>query len=176
MAVHSKAELLTEIIDPSRSVEGNFRVYSVVTKNGRVLNGLLASETKTSVEVVDAEGKKHTLLRQDVEELNASPKSLMPDGFENQLKPAELTNLLEFLTPRGKYLPLPLAKVATAISTRGLFYAPEATAERLVFDNWGPKTFRVCRSNSWIRTATASATWCCCTARRAICRRRCRKR
>ena len=142
VAVHAKEELLTEIMDPSRSVEGNFRVWTVVTKKGKVLNGLLASETKTSLEVVDAEGKKHTLLRQDVEELTASPKSLMPDGFENQLKQDELVNLLEFLTQRGKYLPLSLAKVATAVSTRGMFYAPESETERLVFDNWGPKTFQ----------------------------------
>ena len=141
VAVHSKAELLTEIMDPSRSVEGNFRVWTVVTKKGQVLNGLLSSETKTSLEVVDAEGKKHTLLRQDVEELTASPKSLMPEGFENQLKPEELANLLEFLTQRGKYLPLSLARVATAVSTRGMFYSAQSETERLVFDNWGPKTF-----------------------------------
>ena len=141
MAVHSKAELLTEIIDPSRSVEGNFRVYTVVTKKGRILDGLLASETRTSIELVDAEGKKHTLLREDVEELRSSPKSLMPDGFENQLKAAEVVNLLEFLGHRGKYLPLSLAKVATAVSTRGMFYSEDAEAERLIFDNWGPKTF-----------------------------------
>jgi putative membrane-bound dehydrogenase-like protein len=142
VAVHSKAELLTEIMDPSRSVEGNFRVWTVVTKKGLILNGLLSSETKTTIEVVDVEGKKHTLLRQDIEELSASPKSLMPDGFENQLKPEEVVNLLEFLTQRGKYLPLSLAKAATAVSTRGMFYAADAPAERLVFDNWGPKTFQ----------------------------------
>jgi len=45
MAVHPKRELLTHVIDPSRSVEGNYRVYTVVTDDGRVLNGLLASET-----------------------------------------------------------------------------------------------------------------------------------
>src|SRR5204862_1433634 len=123
------------------SVEGNFRVYTVVTKNGRVLNGLLASETKTSVELIDAEGKRHTLQRADVEEIEGSQKSLMPEGFENQLKERELVDLLEFLTQRGKYLPLPLAKAATAVSTRGLFYSEDAAAERLGFDSWGPQTF-----------------------------------
>ncbi|HND56335.1 MAG TPA: c-type cytochrome, partial [Pirellulaceae bacterium] len=81
MAVHPKAELLTHIIDPSRSVEGNYRVYTVVTGDGLVLNGLLASETKTTLELFDAEGKRQVLQREDVEELVASPKSLMPEGF-----------------------------------------------------------------------------------------------
>src|SRR5262249_28335465 len=37
MAVHPKEHLLTDILDPSRSVEGNFRAYTVTTQSGRVL-------------------------------------------------------------------------------------------------------------------------------------------
>ena len=71
------------------------------THDGKVLTGLLASETKTSVEVLDAEGKKHVVLRTDIEQQQASPKSLMPEGFEKQLKEEEVVNLLEFLTKAG---------------------------------------------------------------------------
>jgi uncharacterized protein len=141
MAVHPKEHLLIDILDPSRSVEGNYRVYTVETKDGRVLTGLLASETKTSVEIIDAEAKKHVVLRDNLDELRASPKSLMPEGFEKQMSEADLTNLLEFLTHHGKYLPLPMEKAATAVSTRGMFYNQDATGERLVFGDWKPKTF-----------------------------------
>jgi putative membrane-bound dehydrogenase-like protein len=141
MAVHPKDHLLIDILDPSRSVEGNYRVYTVETKDGRVLTGLLASETKTSVEIIDAEAKKHVVLRDNLDELRASTKSLMPEGFEKQMSEADLTNLLEFLTQRGKYLPLPLEKAATAVSTRGMFYNEDATGERLVFSDWKAKTF-----------------------------------
>jgi putative heme-binding domain-containing protein len=141
MAVHPKEHLLTDILDPSRSVEANFRVYTVTTKKGQVLTGLLASESRTAIELYDAEAKKHTVLREDIDEMSASPKSLMPDGFEKQLSRKDLTDLLEFLTQRGKYLPLPLGKVATAVSTRGMFHCEEAVRERLVFDDWSPKTF-----------------------------------
>jgi hypothetical protein len=140
MAVHPKEELLTQIIDPSRSVEGNYRLYTVETVDGRVLNGLLASETKTAIELFDAEGKKHVLLREDVEGLAGSPKSLMPDGFENLLKPEGVVDLLEFLTKRGRYLPVPLDKVATVVSTRGMFFDEANEGERLVFPDWTPKT------------------------------------
>jgi putative membrane-bound dehydrogenase-like protein len=141
MAVHPKHELLVHLIDPSRSVEGNYRVYSVQTTEGQTLSGLLASETKTAIELIDTEAKRHIVLRDDIENLQASPKSLMPDGFEKQVKPEEICNLLEFLTQRGQYVPIPLDKVATAISTRGLFYDENAAAERLAFSDWGPKTF-----------------------------------
>jgi putative membrane-bound dehydrogenase-like protein len=141
VAVHPKAHLLIDIMDPNRSVEGNYRVYVVTTQDGRVLNGLMASETKTSVELYDAQGKKHVILREDIEQIVATPKSLMPEGFEKQVSPDELVNLLEFLTQRGKYLPLALDKAATVVSTRGMFYNEAAKVERLIFKDWGPTTF-----------------------------------
>ena len=141
MAAHPKTELLVNILDPSRSVEGNFVQYSVATTDGRVLNGLLASESKTAVEILDAEGKSHTVLREDIDEIAASKKSVMPEGFEKQVPPAQLADLLAFLARRGKYLPLDLRKAATIVSTRGMFYDKEGTAERLVFPDWSPKTF-----------------------------------
>jgi hypothetical protein len=141
MAVHPKHELLINMIDPSRSVEGNFRVYTVALADGRVLTGLLASESKTAIEIFDAEGKKHQILRDDIDELVASTKSLMPEGFEKQVSRDELANLLEFLTQRGKYLPLPLEKAATVVSTKGMFNSEDALVERLIFRDWSPKTF-----------------------------------
>ncbi len=141
MAVHPKAELLINIMDPSRSVEGNYRVYVVTLLDGRVLTGLLASENKTAIELYDAEAKKHLIQRADIDQIVSTPKSLMPDGFEKQLPPDDIVNLLEFLTQRGKYLPLPLDKAATVVTTRGMFYGPESQAERLIFPTWGSKTF-----------------------------------
>jgi hypothetical protein len=140
MAVHPKAELLTQLLDPSRSVEGNFRAYTIVTEDGLTVTGLLASESRTSMEIFDSEGKRQVLQREDVAEVVVSPKSLMPEGFEKQVTADDIVNLLEFLTQRGKYLPLSLDKVATVVSTKGMFYGEEATAERLIFDDWSPKT------------------------------------
>jgi len=142
MAVHPKEELLVQIMDPSRNVEGNYRLYNIATEDGKVLQGLLASETKTSVEIVDAQAKKFVILRSNIEAMNASPKSLMPEGFEKQLKPEEITDLLEFLTQRGKYLPLPLEKVATIVSTKGMFNAADSDVERLILKEWTPKTVK----------------------------------
>jgi uncharacterized protein len=140
MAAHPKSELLVHILDPSRSVEGNFLQYTVATRDGRVLNGLLTSETKTSIDLLDAEGKKQTLLREDVEELASSKKSIMPEGFEKSVPPEGLADLLQFLAQKGKYLPLDLRKVVTATTTKGMVSdsGPGSTA-RLVFEDWGPK-------------------------------------
>ncbi len=141
MAVHPKHELLIHILDPSRSVEGNFRIYTVVRADGRVVTGMLAGESRTAIEIIDTEAKRHAIAREDIDELVGSKKSLMPEGFEKQVKPEELRDLLEFLTTRGKFFPLDLAKVATVVSTRGMFFSEESDIERLVFPDWSPKTF-----------------------------------
>ena len=139
MAAHPKSELLVHILDPSRSVEGNFLQYMVSTTDGRTLNGLLASETKTSIDLLDAEGKKHTILRDDIEALASSKKSLMPEGFEKSVPTAALGDLLQFLTQKGKYLPLDLRKVATVTTTKGMLSDSPTDTGRLGFADWGPK-------------------------------------
>jgi uncharacterized protein len=141
VAVHTKEHLLVDILDPSRNVEGNFRIYRVEMKDGRALQGLLASETRTTIEIIDAEAKRHVVQRSEVEELQASNKSLMPEGFEKTVKPEEIANLLEFLTKRGKFLPIPLDKAATIVSSKGMFFSEDANVERLIFRDWTPKTF-----------------------------------
>lgn len=139
MFTHPKEELLMQIMDPSRSVEGNFRIYTVTLTNGKSYVGMLASETKTSIELVDAEAKRTTVQRDRIDEIRPSNKSLMPDGFENTMKEPEIVDLLEFLTAKGKYLPLALDKVATVVSTKGMFNDENSTVERMIFSDWKPK-------------------------------------
>ncbi|MFH5806286.1 PVC-type heme-binding CxxCH protein [Alienimonas sp. DA493] len=140
MVTHPREEILTHIIDPSRSVESNFRLYTALTADGQILQGMLTSETRTSVTLVDTKGKETSLAREDLLELQGSRKSLMPEGFEKQMSEAELVDLLTFLTAKGKYVPIPLDKVATAVSTKGLFHDGDDGPDRLIFDDWGPKT------------------------------------
>lgn len=140
MAVHPKAELLTQILDPNRSVEGNFQTYTVSLDDGRVLTGILTTETKTAIEILDAENKRTTLLRDDIEELARSTKSLMPEGLEKQVTREELTDILAFLTQRGRFVPVDLAKAATISTAVGMFTDKANHVERLLLDDWSPKT------------------------------------
>ncbi len=142
MSVHPKEELLVHILDPSRSVEGNFRQYTVVMADGRVISGMLAAESKTAVEIVDTEAKRHAIPRSDIDELLGSSKSVMPEGFEKQISRPEFIDLLEFLTDKGKFVPVPLDTVATAVSTKPLFSNDVNGPDRIVFDDWGGKTFK----------------------------------
>jgi hypothetical protein len=49
---------------------------------------------------LDTAGKKHTLQRKDIAEMNASAVSIMPAGFD-QLPPHDLASILEYLVTSG---------------------------------------------------------------------------
>ena len=96
IGVRPRAEILTEILDPNRSVEANYRMWTATTKDGESLSGRLDAETQTSVEILDVAGQKHIVQRKDLQSLDASTLSIMPVGFE-ALPESDLASLLEFL-------------------------------------------------------------------------------
>jgi putative membrane-bound dehydrogenase-like protein len=139
VGARARADILVDILDPNRSVEGNYRQYQVETKQGTILTGLLAAETRTAVELLDSDAKRHVVLREDIETILSSKQSLMPEGFE-KIPADDLVALLDFLTAREHFFPLPLGKAATATSVRGMFYDRASEVERLAFPKWGPVT------------------------------------
>ncbi len=137
MSVHPKLELLTHILDPNRSVEANYRLYNVLTVDGIVVSGLLSGETLTSIEMVDAKGKRQTILREDIEQLNASKNSAMPEGIEESINDDGLVDLLEYLTQSDRFIPLGLESVANVVTIEGMFVNRNDPRERLALQNYG---------------------------------------
>ncbi|MCA9230369.1 MAG: neutral/alkaline non-lysosomal ceramidase N-terminal domain-containing protein [Planctomycetales bacterium] len=93
----SSAFLMTAILDPNRAVDGKYHNYTVLTADGLQQSGLIAAETANSIELVDAQGKKHTILRIDIDELASSGVSFMPEGLEKELAPQDLADIMEFI-------------------------------------------------------------------------------
>lgn len=96
IGVRPKAEILAEILDPNRSVEANYVLWTVETKSGDTLSGRLDTETQTSIELYDLQGQKHSIQRRDIVSLEASNQSIMPVGLE-QVGEQSLADLLAFL-------------------------------------------------------------------------------
>lgn len=90
--------LLTAILDPNRAVEARYINYVALTRDGRTLTGLLANETATSITLIGSEGKPQTLLRTDLEDLQSTGKSVMPEGLEKDIPPGDMADLLAFLS------------------------------------------------------------------------------
>jgi putative heme-binding domain-containing protein len=100
IGVRPKTEILTEILDPNRSVEANYKLWTLTQKDGESLSGRLDAETATSVEILDTTGTKHVIQRSTIAKLESSGQSIMPGGFE-QLPTQDLTDLLEYLATAG---------------------------------------------------------------------------
>ena len=89
--------LLVAILDPNREVPSNYINYTLATQDGRVLTGILAAETASSVTLRRAEGAEDTVLRSLIEELTPSGQSLMPEGVEQQIDLQQMADLLRYL-------------------------------------------------------------------------------
>ncbi len=90
-------EILIEIVDPNRSLEANYRSWTVETTDGRTLTGRLDSEDRESIELLDAAGQRHVVARRSIESLSASDLSLMPVGLIDELPASDVASLLRFL-------------------------------------------------------------------------------
>lgn len=99
--------LVTAVLDPNRAVETKFLTFTVITKAGITHTGLLAAETAGSVTLRAAEGKEVMLLRSEIEEFQSSTKSLMPEGLERDLKPADAAALVAYIRSN---VPIPAMK------------------------------------------------------------------
>ncbi len=96
----SREALLYDILDPNQKVEPQFTDYVVLTDDGRVLNGLMKSETADAIVLQQGEGKQQIIGRNQIEEIRATGKSLMPEGVEKEVSIQQMADLLEFLKPR----------------------------------------------------------------------------
>ncbi len=93
----SPESLLIAILDPNRALESKYASFTVATVDGRVLSGLIASESATSVTLRRQDGKDDVLLRSDIEEMATSGQSLMPEGLEKDLTPRDLADLIAYI-------------------------------------------------------------------------------
>ncbi len=91
------AVLLLSILDPNRAVDNNSFAYTVTTADGKTLTGLMAAENSSSITLKQPEGKNETILRSDIEELRSTGLSLMPVGFEKNITPEQMADLVSFL-------------------------------------------------------------------------------
>jgi putative membrane-bound dehydrogenase-like protein len=96
----SPAYLLQEMLDPNRNVDSRYVEYRATTKAGRDYAGLLHAESATSVTLRAQEGREQVLLRSDIESLESTGRSLMPEGLEKDLSRQEIADLIAFLTAK----------------------------------------------------------------------------
>ncbi|MFO0807506.1 MAG: PVC-type heme-binding CxxCH protein [Gemmataceae bacterium] len=94
--------LLAQIVDPSAIVRPEFVSYDALTRDGRLLQGLIVEQSPQAVTLVDSKGDRTTLPRDKIESLEASRFSLMPEKLLDALSNEELRDLFAFLQSEHK--------------------------------------------------------------------------
>jgi putative membrane-bound dehydrogenase-like protein len=93
-------QLLEQILDPNREINPAYINYTVALTDGRVLTGMIASESATSVTLKRAEGASDTVLRSQIDEMISTGISIMPEGLEKDITPEELADVIAYVRGR----------------------------------------------------------------------------
>jgi putative membrane-bound dehydrogenase-like protein len=92
-----KETILLHILVPDHEITAGFAAYTIATRDGRVLTGLIASETPSSITLRQALGQEDTIPRDEIDQVSAGKQSLMPQGFEKSISRQEFADLLAYL-------------------------------------------------------------------------------
>ncbi len=98
--IRSERDLLESILFPSASFVRSYESTSIVTTDGRILNGVIRDETSTHVLLqLDAQ-KQERIPIEEIDERAAGAVSIMPKGLDKQLTAQQLADLVKYLKSR----------------------------------------------------------------------------
>jgi putative heme-binding domain-containing protein len=89
--------LLENIVDPSAAVSADFRMVVLAMSDGRTYNGLVKAESPHTL-TLQTQTDSLVLDRSEIESIHPSSSSLMPDGLLDPLSPAEVRDLIAYLS------------------------------------------------------------------------------
>jgi putative heme-binding domain-containing protein len=89
--------ILLNSVDPSYDVPEGYQMVMIQTVDGRLINGVIAEEDNQRVILKTVEQPTVVIAKNDIEARRVSPKSMMPDGQLDQMKPQEVIDLIKYL-------------------------------------------------------------------------------
>jgi putative membrane-bound dehydrogenase-like protein len=98
VADRSFDKLLTSILDPNRGVEERYLNYEVNTYDLATYTGIVSAESSNSITLTGPDAVETVLLRTDIESMNATPLSPMPESLEEGLSLQDFADLIAFVS------------------------------------------------------------------------------
>lgn len=89
--------MLRNILTPSAAMEGGYRTYQVVTRDGRVVQGLLVSDDREAVVIRQPNVADTRIAHVEIERAEFLTTSIMPEGVLNPLTATEVADLFTYL-------------------------------------------------------------------------------
>ena len=90
-------ELMVQILDPNREINQKYVNHRILTKSGVIVDGILLSDTATSVTLRRAKGETDTILKVSIEKMITTGVSLMPEGLEKGISVQDMADLIAFI-------------------------------------------------------------------------------
>ncbi len=94
---YDKAEIVRSVLEPSNRIATGYQPVVIATRDGKVINGLIRSETDDSIELVDSETKLIRIARREIEERKVGAVSVMPPKLVDSLSLVEFADLVSYL-------------------------------------------------------------------------------
>lgn len=98
----SRESMYTSILDPSAGISHNYESYTVLTEDGRIVNGLLMADTDEKIVLRSAEAIDIELDPAEVIDRKKSKKSIMPENLHHTTDQQGLVDLVEYMTTLTK--------------------------------------------------------------------------
>lgn len=97
VSLHSPEKLLANILDPNLDIQPGYHAYNCELKDWEQLYGLIVSENAVSISLKVAGGTTRNILRSDIEKLESTNQSLMPEGWEEAFTHQDMADLIAFV-------------------------------------------------------------------------------
>ena len=91
------AAIVAAILHPNQVVEDRWIAYTVTTRSGEILAGLVSAEDFESVQLSMPGGLQRRVPRRDIASFAATGRSLMPEGLEAAIDKQQMADLIAFL-------------------------------------------------------------------------------
>jgi len=89
--------VMLNILDPNREVKPKYLTYVLVDVKGRSTTGMITAENANSITLQKPDGTSTTILRTEMEVLQSTGLSFMPEGLEKQVNKQQMADLLSYL-------------------------------------------------------------------------------
>jgi putative membrane-bound dehydrogenase-like protein len=89
--------LLTAILEPSKEVASQFIAYTVTTKDGQTLSGVITKDDASSLSIKIMGGIEQTVQRSNILGTSSAGHSLMPEGLEAGMSVQDMADLVTFI-------------------------------------------------------------------------------
>ncbi|MEZ6116764.1 MAG: c-type cytochrome [Pirellulaceae bacterium] len=88
---------ILNVVAPNLEIREGFETWSVMTDDGRIVNGFMADQDANTVVLRTSDGQAVVIERTAIDQMERSPFSVMPTGITNSLTNDQLRDLFGYL-------------------------------------------------------------------------------